>query len=367
MMVKINPQDKDGKIYIHEVHTTQTSVFRPGDELVALDSELINDFTVENIQGLFSFETDASEQRVKNVTIKRTEDLENGAAGETEELDVEVAIVTDMISIRTNEHARWTRVRFPRPQRQRHQKRRVQWVKTKRGGVQQVFIQTNNSKYLTVRNGGIVGDNLGTDNMDDFTFHLEPMVAAYSKALRRSKVVICCKIRWKSFWVKTVEGSDGELGMELSDDDTDDHLAVFKRRVKSDGRFGTGFECLLFKNVYLQYIPQQNKVDIKPYNPRGDFGTTLRFVPASTLFRVISVKTSSTSNLLYSPNDTSPRFSAHIDEFEAAEGTTGCCSKCFGFFKHHKSRSDRNESISSYPTIPSTDIASRADTEGPTN
>ncbi|XP_060070625.1 uncharacterized protein LOC132550554 [Ylistrum balloti] len=363
-----NRKDKDGDIYIEQIHTIEPSVFRPGDELVKLDGQVITEFTAENKLRLFSFEADATGRRVKTVTIKRTEGVENEAK-ETE-IDVEVAIVTDMNSVKDKGHARRIQTRFILPRRQRlqprHQTRNVQWVVPKSDRVEEVFIQTNTGKFLTVRNGSIVGEMMGEENQEDFVFQLVPMTAAYSRRTARfkPKVVVCCKIRWGSYWVKTRVGSDGEVEMELNDDDMDDHNTVFKRRVKSNGRYGTGFECLLYKNVYLQYNPRINEVDVKPYNPRIDIGATLKSVPVSTLFRVVQttgmVRLSNTN--LLSTNDRSPRFSENIDEFEDGK-TTSCCFKCFGFFKKKSSHSVTNESLDSDPTFPSNDTASRLDTD----
>ncbi|XP_033759729.1 uncharacterized protein LOC117341951 isoform X2 [Pecten maximus] len=287
MTVKQNTQDKNGRIYIEELHTTLPSDLRPGDELVKLDNVVFTETTTESIQKHFSFDADSNGRRAKTVTIRRTQSED----GETEEIDVEVAIMSKMINA---EHASRIQTRFVLPRRRqrlgpRHQARKVQWVQLKRERADKVFIRTSNRKFLTVRNGAIVGEEMGEDNKREFLFDLVPGTAAYSSKYSRlkTKVVICCKLRWNSYWLKTSMGSDGEFEMELTENDTDDHTTVFKRRVKSDGRYGTGFECLLFKNVYIQYYPSRNEVDVKPYNPRINIGVTLK------LFRYLLCSTSS--------------------------------------------------------------------------
>ncbi|XP_069104797.1 uncharacterized protein [Argopecten irradians] len=267
------------------------------------------------------------------------------------------------------EHASRVQTRFVLPRqrhrtRTRHQIRSVQWVQQSPQNTQKVFIQTNNRKFLTVRYGAVVGAELDEHNRREFLFDLVPARAAYaSKYARfRTKVVLCCKLRWKSYWLKTSVGSDGDFEIELTQDDADDHTTVFKRRLKSDGRYGTGFECLLFKNVYLQYYPKTNEVDVKPYNPRIDIGATLKSIPVSTLFHVVREPFGMRSDSSLSVETTTPRFSANIDQFEDEE-RQGCCGGCFGFFKRKSSPSDTSGSVATEPTFPSNDTSSRMDVD----
>ncbi|XP_033759731.1 uncharacterized protein LOC117341952 [Pecten maximus] len=253
-------------------------------------------------------------------TIRRTQ----ADDGETEEIDVEVATVSKMINA---EHANRIQTR--------HQARKVQWVHLNSERVKKVFIRTRNRKFLTVRNDTIVGEEMGEDNKRDYLFDLVPGTAAYASKYARftPKRVICCKIRWNAYWLKTRLGSDGEFNMELTVNDTDnDHSTVFKRRMD---RSGTGFECLLFKNVYLQYYPSRNEVDVKPYNPRMNIGVTLKAVPASTLFHVFedSVMMGRTPAILSNTN-TTVGCSANTDQYE----DDAAPSSCFQFFTKRFSR-----------------------------
>ncbi|XP_069105237.1 uncharacterized protein [Argopecten irradians] len=299
------------KVYIDEIHTTEQSDFRPGDELVKVDNEWFTETTTKNIKTHFSFDAETSDRRSKVLTIRRTE------GGETSELDVEVVLVTNIIS---REHANRVYTRSPR-RRPQLLTRNILLVR-EMTGTENAFIQTANDKYLTVRNGAVVGDWMGAHNMDDFSFDLVPMRAIYKTRYGRPKQAICCRIKWGTFWLKARVTDDGEVDMELTEDEADDHTTVFKRRVNSNGQ-GTGFECLLFKNVYLQYYPKRNEVDVKPYTTRVDMGKTLNAAPTSSLFRVFTRESSATNN--------TANFVSRTSTFKSYIG------QCFGFFRRQTS------------------------------
>lgn len=367
--VQQNSDEKEGPMFIQEIHMKPPSVFRPGDELVALDEEEATGLDEFTLQEKFSFETSTDGSYIKLLTVRRTSSNEDGGT-DIGELDVEIAFTADMIAV--NAYTRGNRIPT-RPHRPRAQKRNVIWV-AKKVGDQKVLLRTNDQKYLTVRDGAIVGEDLDSSRLENFIFTLEPMKAAYKRNIARiAKVVICCRIRWKQSCLAIAGGFDGSH-LELVSDDIDTYECVFKRRRNKGGRFGTGFECLLYKNVYLVYNPHHHQVTVQPYNPRIDIGHTLKNVPASTLFNVVpadtfpqthAIATNASSN---GTPDTQP-----IDEFKMTEPdqvdevvATGCCSMFSRFFqkkkKTHPRSATHSETVASEGTLESNGIGSHTST-----
>lgn len=94
--------------------------------------------------------------------MRRTSSNEDGGT-DIGELDVEIAFTADMIAV--NAYTRGNRIPT-RPHRPRAQKRNVIWV-AKKVGDQKVLLRTNDQKYLTVRDGAIVGEDLDSSRLEN--------------------------------------------------------------------------------------------------------------------------------------------------------------------------------------------------------
>ncbi|XP_069104953.1 uncharacterized protein [Argopecten irradians] len=349
MTLKQKPHRKNGKMfYIDKMNSTKPTDLSFGDKLVKVGNELLADTTMETIQNHFNFDSDENGRRSKTLTIRRTEDVK------TEEIDVEEVLVTKIKSL---EHAR-RRNRFVSPRRPqpRPQKNRNILLVQERPGIDKVLIQTTDGKYLTVKDGAVVGDWMGRNNKNNFVFDLVTVNAMYETNLRRKKQVICCKIKWNTSWLKTTLKADGDLEIEWTEDDADDHTKLFKRRVTSDGRNTTGFESLLLKNVFLQYNSSSNEVEVNSRNSHVNLEKTLRQVPRSSQFKVIElrrrVEMGRRSNIYHSSN-ARPRSST----------LRSYIGNCLPFFRRSSSWY-QNGSTDGEWRLPVNDISGRSEQNG---